>query len=270
MKLKSALKLASVATILPIALTLVFYVNQHEPVNPEAGQAALAIDPANTKISPELKDAIAKAEPDELIKVWVEFDAEEYENKTGNPVGSLFRQYTSSGMKKIEAGAFNELIPEEIMAVVCRCSTGVAPTVELYKPGLVWHIWELTPNMIGSISNFPGLQKITLYKDAAKFPNVDPILTSYIVKVAEEHPTDKIILAVHLAQQFVMEPPYFSYSYDAISQVLQKFGGEITYIYTALHGIDAIVPANLQLIAELSALNEVERIHPVWTSFVLD
>lgn len=79
--MKSRLKLAPIAIVALIAITLIFGNGVNDAINTRDGQGASAIDPASSTISPELREVIAKARPNDLIRVWVEFDADEYEKK---------------------------------------------------------------------------------------------------------------------------------------------------------------------------------------------
>ncbi len=270
MKIKFRFVAVAVAVLLFITFVL-WSVSQDRAVQPEDRHAASAIDQTNSKLSPELMEALEKAEQNDSVKVWVEFDTDEYENKTGESIGLLIRQHKTSGFQKVEREAFNEFLPEEIIAVVKKLG-GVRPPVELVerRPYLAWFAWKLTPSLVNSLATFPGSQKITLYKDAAKLPNADPVLPSYIVKVAEEYPTHRVKLLISLRQQFSTEPPYVYYSYDAISQVLQKHAGKITDVLMGVKSVHAVAPANLQLLAELCALDEVSSIRPSMLVNVLD
>jgi len=262
MKIRPRFIAVAFAVLLVMALIL-WSVWQNKGIQSEDGRAASAIDQAGSRLSPELIEVLSKAGSSELIKVWVELDKDEYANKTGKRMFFLIRQYKASGMEKIQREAFDELIPEEIIAVICKYSTGVEPPVELAERHhyLVWYTSELTPSMIKSISNFPGVQRITLYKEAS-VSYVDPIIASYIAKVAEEYPTYRIKLLTGLAQQFSTETGAPYYSYKSIEQTLQKYSGEI--IYNGLTSVHTVAPANLQLVAELSALDEVESIYLNW------
>jgi hypothetical protein len=255
-----------------IAIVLVASGRLNNAVNTEDGRAASASDQSILRLSPELRQVLATSGADDSIKVWVEFDLDEYENKTGNLATSLISQYKRSAAEKMQRGAVNELLPEEIMAVIFARAQAVEAPVELAKHGLslIWYIQELTPNMIKSITSFPGLQKMTLYKSQDNIPKIDPVLVSYVAKVLEEYPTCKIKLSIELELQFDAEPGVPNYSYEAIRKVLQKYGGEITGLSLAVKDVDAQSPASMQLLAELSALSEAESAWPNWVVYGID
>jgi len=265
MKIKKRFVIMTV--IMLIAITFVFSINDlNEAIHSKDDHAASAINQMNPKLSSELMEVLAKAGTNDLIKVWVEFDEDEYENKTGKSICLLFDKYTRSGIDKVRKGAFTELLPEEIVAIISVVGTGVEPPVELAGRHhyLYWYIWELTPNMIKSIVSFPGLQKMTLYKETARISKASPVLTSYIAKVAQEYPTHRVKLLIDLVRQIDPETGAQSYSYETTSQVLQKYNAEIVNVLTAVGGVTAIAPTNPQLITELSVLDEIDSIQLSW------
>lgn len=235
-------------------------------------QRALAFNTGNTMVTAELKEALAKAEPTELIKVWVEFDAYEYECKTGTSIFSLIRQHRDSGMEKILRNAKSELLPEEVMATIYCYSKGVEPPVEILKqkPYLVWYVTELTPNETSSIVGFPGLQKLDLCGPSEGSPKVDPIIRPLTAKIAKEYPTYRLMLIIDLYEQINPETGESWCNFKHVDQIVQEYGGQVSEHWKSLHGVAALVPANLQAIAALSSLDDVESISPNWVSYALD
>jgi hypothetical protein len=182
---------------------------------------------------------------------------------TGINIQSLLIQYSSSAYGKIRQGAFEELLPEEIIAFICGHSKAVQPPVELtqLRPSLEWYVADMTPGMAASIANFSGIQKVTLFKSEAGPSKTDPILTPYIVKVTDQYPTCSVKLLIDLKQQ--IDPTgESSYGYEVADKVLQKYGGEVTARWESVHCVLALAPASLELINELSNLDEVALISP--------
>jgi hypothetical protein len=214
----------------------------------------------DSRMTAELTQILTKAGANDLIKVWVELDRGEYDNETGSSFSLVLKQYMS-GREKLSRAAYSELLPDEVVAITYYDGEGVEPPVELKKlhPYLDWFLKELTPTMINSIARFPGMQKISLYKAAEDSKN-ESFMVSYVGKVAEEYPMYRIKLDIDIIGKIDPETAVINYDYESASLVLQKYGAEIVDVWTDLHGIYAWAPPNLQLIAELSSLPEVQYI----------
>jgi hypothetical protein len=242
--MKSRLKLAPIAIVVLIAvgliaMVLIFRNNTNDAASPT--------------ISPELREVLTKSGPNELIKVWVEFDPDEYANKTGTRIVPLVERYKIAAVEKMRSNAFDKFLPGEIIALIyCTAyySKAVAPPIELEEKQfyLTWYTVQLTPTMIESIAGFPGIQKITLFKLPTEIPKVDPILISYIEKVAEEYPGNKITLHIELSM------------YKRAGEIVERYKGSMTYSRGAY--MDVVALPNIQLVMELASLPEVSRIFP--------
>lgn len=206
--------------------------------------------------------------PNDLIKVWVELDEEEYEKATGNSFWVVQHLY-GNAREKTRRAAYNELSPEEIVAVISYEGIGVEPPVELanLRHYLYWFEKELTPRMIYSIANFSGLQ-VTLY-ERPEDADHDSFLVSYVKKAAEEYPAYRIKLVIDIAERFDPMTGAPDYSYELTREVLQKYGAHIVRVWEDLHGMYVEAPSSLSLIAELSKLSEVQSLEPnrVYTIF---
>jgi hypothetical protein len=220
-------------------------------------------------IPADLAQVLAKAGPNDLIKVWVELDEEEYEKATGNSFWVVQNQYANA-REKTRRAAYNELSPEEIIAIIHYEGIGVEPPVELANLHhyLYWYVKELTPSMIYSTANFSGLQRMTLYERAEDAEH-DSFLVSYVKKVAEEYPAYRIGLSIGIAEQFDPKTDALNYSYELIRGVLQRYGAQKVQVFPDLHSMYVEAPSNLSLIAELSKLPEVQWLEPnrVYTIF---
>jgi hypothetical protein len=262
--MKTKMKFIVIAILAVLVATVVLTNASKSSIAPGNPAAGSANDLTNSKLSPDLRDVLARAGPTQLIVTWVELDKDEYANRAGASIGSLINRYGSNGEQKIQRKAYAELLPEETVAAMCMSAKGVEPPVQLVKqnPHLEWYMEEMTPNMVTSIANFSGIQGMSLAGTLGGNSKVDPILLPYVAKVAEEYPTYSIKLLVDLRGQSNPSTGGNSDDYGAIAQVLQKYGGEIANRYESVHSLLAIVPANSQLIGDLSTLDEVAMISP--------
>jgi hypothetical protein len=262
--MKRRLKLVTLAIVTVIAIVLILTGSINNAVNPKDGQQALAIDQPVSRISPELKEAVARAGPTELISTWVEFDGDEFENKTGYRIPTLVRKCATTLEEKLGRKAFNELLPEEIAVYVRGVGQGVEPPVELKQRQryLVWYMIDLLPSMIKSIDGFAGIEKLTLCKPSPEAYGITPLLASLMTKVADEYPTYRITLVVDLKEQYDYQKGGFFCDYENAIKVIEKNGGTIIQCLTPVHSMIAEVPPSFELVKELSALDEVSEILP--------
>jgi hypothetical protein len=272
MYMKRKIKIILAVTVMTVIAVVAFSNELNVMFDSTEPQKALAFDTGGTMLTAELKEALAKAGPTELIRVWLEFDVSEYERKTGSSIFPLIRQYRDSGMEKILRNAKSELLPEEVMATVYCYSKGVEPPIEILKqePYLVWYVVELTPSETNSIVGFPGLQKLDLREPSEGSSKVDPIIKPLIAKTAKEYPAYRLVLIIDLYEQINPETAESWCNFEHVDQIVQEHGGQVSEHWKSLHSVAALVPPNLQAIAALSSLDDVESISPNWVSYVLD
>jgi len=270
--MKRKIKMIFGGITMMIVVVVAFGIAVNATFNPKIRQKVFAFDTGNTTLTAELKEALSKAGSTELIRVWLEFDAYEYECKTGTGISSLIRQYRDSGMEKIRRNARSELLAEETMATIYCYSKGVDPPVEILKekPYLVWFLVELNPGQIDSVVGFPGVQKLDLRALSEGSPKADPILKPLIAKIAKDYPTYRFTLVVDLYEQINLGTGESWCNFESVERIIQEYGGQVTEYWKSFHSIGAVVPPSLQLITTLSSLDDVESISPNWNSYVVD
>lgn len=270
--MRRKLKFVAITIVAVTAIMSILAGTINNAINNRDGQQALAIDQPVSNLSPELKEAVARAGPTELVTTWVEFDGDELENRTGYCTPILIKRYLGTAEEKLGRDAFSELLPEEIMAHVCYYDLAVRPPIELKKrqPYLRWYVADLLPSMIKSVDGFPGIQRITLREQSSEASGIDWLLACVITKVVVEYPSCKILLSIELGEQINFNTGEIGYNYETISDVVQKYGGRITERLTAVHSMTAEVPPSFQLIRELCALDGVSAILPDLTLHMID
>ena len=239
-------------------------------VNQETSQEALAVDTGETRLTAELKEAMATTAPNEEINIWVEFDADEYGRRTNSSVLSLM-QYRNSGIGKYWNNKKSELLPEEIIAVMFFYGKGVeSPLKEGAKFGSPWYFTGMASSEINSIVDFPGVQEIDLRTSPKYDGKAVSILMELIAKTAKEYPTYKIRAFVEVRAQPNPETGGLSRNFESANQIILKYGGQVFDQYEWSHDFEALIPPSFELVAELSSLGEVASVFPNWHSHPID
>jgi len=259
------------AFIVIVVVTVVAFGSEFSIVVPSSvnqpNQEALAVDTGKTRLTAELKDAMAKAGPN-AINIWAEFDVKEYERITNSDILSL-RKYCDSGLEKYWNNRKSELLPEEIVAVTFFYGKGVeGPIKEGAKSGTTWIFTGRTTSEINSVVNFPGLKGICL-RTSTEDPNgkADPILMELIAVAAKEYPAYKIKVFLDVHEHINPEKGAFTYNFTLVDQIILKHGGQILGHWR--DELKALIPPSFELITKLSSLDEVTRIFPNWWSYPL-
>lgn len=276
--MRKASKLVMAVLIITTAATLTLCIELKNYVGPKDSQEALAADPSVSRLSPELREALSRADPDELVSVWMEFDPRGYQKETNSSNGQMLSQFKESGesgFEKIKRKAFNELLPAEIVAIIFRNYKALEPPIEVHAHQfyLHWYPVEMTPSQIQAIAGFPGVQKITLPKPSEEISNkANPILVPYMAKAAQEYPSYKIQIIVDIRKELTVDPNTGQWSeiidYNGTRDLVQKFGGEIATYWS--DGVLANVPPDPQILIPISELENVQRIEANWYCHVID
>lgn len=260
-------KLLALTTVMFIVLTVIISSsaigNVNNSINARKGLAKALL---GQRVSSELDNTIEEGKHNEYSRVWIEFDPEDYENKTGTSIVQLIKKYKRSGMEKVQAKASSELLASEIIALIYCYAEAIEPPIELVKRQryLVWYTTYLTPTMINAVADFPGVQKITPFRPQNNISKVDPIFVSYIQKVNEEYPQSRIKLIVGLKD--LPDNVADHVCYENVNEVVRKYGSEISKFWDQ-YTMMVTAPPSLQLVAELSALQNVQRITPNWVYY---